>query len=66
MSFFMHFLCMPSCRGLIYETETKRATGRQCLTAAEPWPTINWGWRCQESEQLAPSSFLIENGGDDL
>ena len=59
-------LCMPSCRGLIYETETKRATARQCLTAAEPWPTINWGWRCQESEQLAPSSFLIENGADDL
>ena len=61
----MRFLCMPSCRGLIYETETKRATGRRCLTAAEPWPPINWGWKCQESEQLAPSSFLTENSGDD-
>lgn len=66
MLFFMRFLCMPSCRGLIYETETKRATGRRCLTAAEPWPPINWGWKCQESEQLAPSSFLTENSGDDL
>lgn len=24
------------------------------LTAAEPCPPVKWGWKCQESEQLAP------------